>query len=176
MTQDAEGARGGGLIDKAQDAVGAMVGLASASTLGSHDTQAYLTSAAISDVYEIEAGRIALRRAVSPAVRTFAEMLVEDHRRSAEILSSKARLAGFEPQSTLDERRKGMIDNLEAAADAEFDKVFVAQQTSAHQEAVALHQGYAEHGDNQVLRGLASSAVPPLEQHLTMAKHLNAQL
>jgi putative membrane protein len=176
MAQNSENTAGGGdLIDKAQDAISAVVGLASASTLGSHDTQTYLTSAAISDLYEIEAGRIALRRTACPSVRTFAEMLVEDHRRSAQALASKAKLAGMEPQALLDERRKGMIDNLQAASDGDFDRVFLTQQAAAHQEAVALHQGYAEHGDNEVLRGLASGAAPALEQHLTMARHLGAQ-
>jgi putative membrane protein len=179
MTQaidDPSGARG--LLDKAEDAVGAMVGMASAATLGSHDAETYVTSACISDLYEIEAGRIALQRTASPQVRNFAQMLIEDHSRASEILLLKARLAALEAaaEPRLDERRKGMLDNLLAASDEEFDKVFLAQQTAAHQEALALHKGYGDSGANETLRGLASGSVPPLEQHLQMARHLSDQL
>jgi putative membrane protein len=173
-----ETSNAGSMLDKAEDAIGAMVGMASASTLGSHDSQTYVSSAAASDLYEVEAGRIALQRTGSNQVRSFAQMLIEDHGRSSEILVSKARLAGLEAASEpkLDERRKGMLDNLEAAPAEEFDKVFLTQQASAHQEAVALHKGYAKSGDNEVLKGLASGAVPPLEQHLQMAETLRSQL
>jgi putative membrane protein len=168
----------GGMLDKAEDALGAMVGMASASMLGSHDAQAYVSSAAASDLYEVEAGRIALRRTGSNQIRSFAQMLIEDHGRSSEILVSKARLAGLEAaaEPKLDARRKGMLDNLEAASAEAFDKVFLTQQTTAHQEAVALQKGYAENGDNEVLKGLASGSVPPLEQHLQMAETLRSQL
>jgi putative membrane protein len=165
-----------GVVDRAQDAVGAMVGMASASTLGAHDAEACVANACASDLYEIEAGRIALQRTGSPQVRSFAQMLIEDHSRSAEILAAKVKLAGLEAvaEPRLDERRKGMLDNLQAASDDAFDEVFLTQQTAAHQEALTLHRGYAEKGENEVLRGMASGAAPPLEQHLQMAKHLRS--
>jgi putative membrane protein len=167
-----------GLLDKAQDAVGAMVGMASATTLGPHDAETYVTSASVSDLYEIEAGRLALQRSESPQVRRYAQMLIEDHSRAAEVLLLKAKLAGLEmaAEPRLDERRKGMLDNLQTAPAETFDQTFLAQQIAAHKEAVALHKGYSENGANEVLRGLASGAAPALEQHLEMARHLSGQL
>jgi putative membrane protein len=180
MTSNPDETSNGGssMLDKAEDAIGAMVGMASASTLGSHDAQTYVSSTAASDLYEVEAGRIALRRTGSNQIRSFAQMLIEDHSRSSEILVSKARLAGLEAaaEPELDSRRKGMLDNLEAASAEEFDKVFLTQQAAAHREAVALQKGYVENGDNEVLKGLASGAVPPLEQHLQTAETLRSQL
>lgn len=165
----------GGLLRKAQDAIGAMVGMASATTMGSHDTDAYVTSVAVSDYYAIEAGRIALQTTASPQIRSFAQLMIEDHSRSSELLSAKAKLAGVQlaAEPVLDERRKGLLDNLQAAPAEAFDTTYLAQQIAAHEEALALHNGYGANGQSDVLRGLASGAVPPLEQHLEMARDLS---
>ena len=66
MSDDKE--RGGlkGLADKAQDMVGGMVGMASASTAGSHNTEAFIANACMGDLYEVEAGRLAMQRALCP--------------------------------------------------------------------------------------------------------------
>src|SRR6185312_14582652 len=57
-TADATGAA----VDKAQDATGAAVGATSAATLGSHDTGAFFSNASQSDMYEIEAAKMAQTR------------------------------------------------------------------------------------------------------------------
>jgi putative membrane protein len=41
------------VIDKAQDMIGGVVGMASATTAGSHDSEAFVTNAVMGDLYEI---------------------------------------------------------------------------------------------------------------------------
>jgi putative membrane protein len=166
----------GQMIDKAQDAVGAMVGMAAASTLGSHNAQAFVQNAAVSDLYEIEAGRVALERSIDPELRTVARRLTEDHQRSSRVMARRIAMAGVNivPPHQLDQRRQGMIDNLRAADDASFDDVFLQQQVSAHQEALALHGGYAEQGDNLALRTVASAMRPVVAEHLRILKRLTS--
>ena len=65
--------------DKTQDAMGAAVGQASATTLGSHDTGAFVSNASQSDMYEIQAAQIAQARSKTFAVKGFAKMMVADH-------------------------------------------------------------------------------------------------
>ena len=72
----------------------------------------------------------------------------------------------------MDQRRKGMIDNLKAASDADFDKVFLTQQVAAHEEALTLHRGYADNGDEAGLKGHAGKVVPKIQAHLDKAKQL----
>ena len=67
-----------------------------------------------------------------------------------------------------------VIDNLRAAQGAEFDRVFADQQVAAHQEALTLHRGYADSGENTELQAFARDLVPKLEAHLEMARNLQS--
>jgi putative membrane protein len=53
-----------------------------------------------------------------------------------------------------------------SAGDDGFDKTYLDQQRAAHQEAITLHRGYAENGDNPQLRSVAIGGLPMLERHL----------
>jgi putative membrane protein len=132
----------------------------------------FVTQAATSDLYEIQAAKIAEQKATSPAVKKFAARMARDHTASTGKL--KAILAGGTVSATtptkLDERRKGLINNLNSAAPADFDKTYVDQQIAAHQEAVILLQGYAQKGDNAVLRAFATGVLPTVRAHLAIAK------
>lgn len=153
-------------VNAAQDATSAAVGSVSASTAGSADTEAFVTNAAISDLYEIQAGQIAQQKARTQAVKDFGKMMVEDHTAMSDSLKRLALAAGKTPPPGLDERRKGMIDNLNAAAGAPFDKVYLDQQEAAHNEALTLMRGYSERGDDAGLREAASEAAPKIQKHL----------
>ena len=63
-------------INAAQDATSAAVGAVSASTLGANSTDAFVSSGAMSDMYEVRAGQIAQQRGHSSSVKAFAKMMV----------------------------------------------------------------------------------------------------
>src|SRR3982751_3894234 len=113
-----------GLVDKAQDMMGGMVGLAAAGP-ASRDTETFAANAAIGDLYEIHAGRIAAQRGRSEEVRMLGAMMVEHHTTSMHQMQS-ALMSSETPDlpavTALDQRRQGMIDNLRNATDDAFDK------------------------------------------------------
>ncbi|MFN3522547.1 MAG: DUF4142 domain-containing protein [Phenylobacterium sp.] len=172
--QDREAHTGAqGAMDKMQDMVGGMVGMASASTAGSHDTGAFVKNACIGDLYEIDAAKLALQRSRTDEVRSFAQMMVDHHMTAAHQMVSALKssevtrqYSDLKPTTELDERRKGMIEHLEKAPDQSFDDMYLDQQKMAHQEAIALHKGYAESGDNAQLRSVAAGALPMVQRHL----------
>jgi putative membrane protein len=159
-------------VNTVQDATSAAVGQTSAATLGANTLGGYVTNAAISDMYEIEAGRMAQERAQNADVKAFGQMLVTDHTATSNEMKPLASAAGQTPPTEMDERRKGMIDNLRAANGADFDRVFLDQQVAAHQEAITLHRGYADNGEDAQLKAFAGRVVPKLEQHLERARQL----
>lgn len=170
-----------GALDKAQDMVGGMVGMASAATAGSHSTAAFVTNAVMGDLYEIEAGRIAARRATSESVREMGMMMVEHHitsmhqmrsaLRSSEVTSAHPDL---KPVAELDNRRTGMLQHLIDAPDDDFDKRYLDQQRLTHQETLTLLKGYLENGDNPQLRSVAMGALPMVARHLKMFGKMTA--
>jgi putative membrane protein len=170
-----------GMVSKMQDMVGGVVGLASASSAGGHDSQAFVTNAGIGDLYELEAGAMALMRARSDSVREFARMMVEHHTTSMHQMQSAlsssevtSSLPSLKPVTALDERRQGMIDNLRDADDDAFDGRYMAQQKMAHQETATLLRSYLDHGDNLQLRSVARGALPMVERHSKSIERVGA--
>ena len=163
-------------IDKVTDTVGGMVGRASAQTAGSTSAAMFIENAAIGDMYEIEAAYIALRRTRSDAVRAVAEKMIDDHTTSTHQLRSALRMnetSGLPaPPSALDQRRKMMIEHLDAAPDADFDKTYLDQQVLAHKETHDLMSGFAAHGDNAQLRSFALGTAPVVLRHLRHVERL----
>ncbi|MET0273666.1 MAG: DUF4142 domain-containing protein, partial [Phenylobacterium sp.] len=139
-------------VNAAQDATSAAVGATSAATLGSHDTGAFVSNAAQSDMYEIKAGQLASTRGQSAGVKDFGKMMVTQHSAMTNEMKPLITAAGQTPPAGLDERRQGLLDNLTSASNADFDKVYLDQQEAAHSEALTLMQGYADNGDDAGLK------------------------
>ena len=163
-------------VNAAQDAMGAAVGPTSASTLGSHDTGAFVENAARSDMYEVQAGQLAQQKAKSADVKAFGKMMATDHTALQNEMKPLVVKAGLTPPAELDQRRKGFLDNLKAASAADFDKTYIDQQVAAHDEALTLMKGYSENGDNAELKAAAAKAAPKVQAHLDKARALQAQL
>ena len=161
----------------AQDAASAGVGTASAVTLG-RTTGGFVTNAAIADMYEIAAARLAAEKAQNPELKKYAQRLMSDHEKTMGEMKTAMGSAGADvtPPTAMDERRQGMVDNLRQAPADQFDRVYVAQQVAAHNEDVTLHRTYAENGDNAQLKQLAAKHLPTLEQHLQMAQAMERQM
>ncbi|HEX8233037.1 MAG TPA: DUF4142 domain-containing protein [Caulobacteraceae bacterium] len=160
-------------VNAAQDAMSAPVGMASAATLG-RTTDGFVTNAAISDMYEIEAGKLAQQKGQNAQVKAFGAMMVKDHTTMSTKMKAALSKAGANvtAPTKLDERRQGMIDNLKAANGADFDTAYLAQQEAAHNEALTLVRTYAENGDNAALKAHASEGAPKIQQHLDKVKQL----
>ena len=160
-------------VNAAQDAVGAAVGATSAAILGANTVEGYVNAATIGDMYEIEAGRLAQEKSQNAQVRSLAQTIVTDHTAASDELRPLIIAAGETPPTEMDQRRKGMIDNLRAASGADFDRAWINQQISAHQEALTLHRGFADDGaDNAGLKAHAAKVVPTIEMHLERARAL----
>ena len=161
----------------AEDATAASVGAAAAPAAAA-TAGGFVNAAAISDMYEIAAARIARQKSTDPAVKAFAAKMVHDHTMSTEGLK-KAMAAGAVSSglpSAMDQRRKGLIDNLDKAAAPDFDKTYIDQQVAAHEEAASLFKGFGDHGSNDALKAFAADTAPTIQAHLDMAKKLKDSL
>jgi len=164
------------VVAGAQNATAAVVGQTSAAT--TLTAGGFVTAAATSDMFEVAAAKIAVAKSANPDVKKFAQQMIKDH--SASTAKLKALLAGgtitATPPADMDERRKGLINNLTAASPADFDKMYMDQQVAAHQEAMTLFKGYSDHGDNEALKGFAEAIAPTVQHHLDMAKQIAGPL
>jgi putative membrane protein len=155
-----------------KEAVGGAAGVAMAATAITRDR--FTTHAAIANLYELEAARIALRRAQRHDVKEFARAMIADHEKMGSEL--KSFLGGTnspqKPPEQLDTLHQTLIDDLNGAANEDFDKRYIAQQRKAHQEAITLFRTYYNTGRDDGLRNLAHLALPVLDKHLEMVREL----
>lgn len=137
-------------------------------------TATFVALVAPSNLFEIESSQLALDRPVSPAVKGFARRMVEDHSaagvRFREVVAV-ARVTA--PPEKLDARHIAQIEALRAASDAQFEKAYLELQRKAHDEAVALFEGYAAGGENAALRAFAAELLPRLREHRVALDSLN---
>lgn len=167
-------AEGAGPVSDVQDMAAGAVGMASAAA--PTDSAGFVTAAGISDMYEIQASKLAEGKADSSAIKTFAKQMVTDHTKTTTELKGllKKGVTATAP-TALDQRRQGLLDNLKSSKDGhEFDKRYVNQQVASHREAETLMKGFAEHGDNDALKAFAAKTAGPVSMHLEMAKKLDA--
>lgn len=138
-------------------------------------TKGFINMAAISDMYEVTAGKIALQRSSSPAVKEFARRMVDAHTQTTETL--KGLIAAHDitvtPPAHVDTLHEGLLDDLRAAKAGDFDHRYISQQIAAHKAADVLFRGYAKDGDLGALKRFASQTDPVIRQHLDMAEKLD---
>jgi putative membrane protein len=134
----------------------------------------YLAQAASSDQFEIQSAQLAQQASQNPAVQQFAGMLVTDHTQSTQMLMAAAQSARVAaPPPTILPPQQAMLDQLRAAGTGPaFDQAFQQIQIQAHQNALQLHQNYAQSGDVAALRQTAAQIVPVVQKHLSMAQAL----
>lgn len=135
----------------------------------------YLQIAGESDVYEITSSQIAVQRAQDPQVKAFASMLIAHHTTTTNLTLAAAKAAGLAPPpAVLGQGARAKIDALLDASPADFDRVYIAQQVPAHEQALAVQQTYAEQGDKAPLKATAKGAIPIITGHLERARALQA--
>jgi putative membrane protein len=137
-------------------------------------TPEFVTKVAISDMYEIEASKLALANSKNADIKAFAQQMVTDH--SATTASVK-KIVGEDklapPPAALDADHAKLIADLKAAKPDDFDGLYLDQQEDAHEAALALLQGYAAGGENAKLKAFAAETAPKVSMHLDMAKKLD---
>ena len=145
------------------------------SACGAPSTPDFIQKVAMSDMYEIEAGKIAAEKGQSAAVKQFGQQMMDAHTQTSAELKSivEAEKINVQLPTQLDAKHQKMIEDLNNAKPEDFDKTYIDQQESAHESAVELFEDYAEGGDNGAVKQFAAKTLPTLKGHHEMAKKLD---
>ena len=130
-------------------------------------TAAYVRQSALTDLFAIDASRLALQRSQSPKVRDFARQTLGDHSRSAARLKRAVSAhVGLSLPTRLDPGRRDELARLTAATDEAFDVAYLRGELQGGRDALDLHRAYAQSGDDPALRRVARQAAPIVQRHL----------
>lgn len=134
--------------------------------------QGFADTVAASDMYEIEAGRLAQDMGQSEAVKSFAAMMIEDHTTSSDNLREAAGQAdNVVVAPALTPKQESDLEALRNAGE-NFDTVYAQQQVAAHEAALSVLQDYAQSGTVEPLKAFASQTATVVEGHLGEARDL----
>jgi putative membrane protein len=138
------------------------------------ETREYVQTAAMGDMFEVEASKVALMRARSADVKKFAQEMIDAHTKTSDDLKARLVRVGLivELPTMLDADHQKELDDLKAASAQVFDGRYTAQQKEAHEAALMLHRDYAMRGTVADLKAFAADTVPKVEMHVKMASDL----
>jgi putative membrane protein len=132
----------------------------------------FIRQAAAAGVAGIEIGRMAIDRAVSEQVKTFARAMVADHTATGAALARIAKRKGIALPRTAGEAQQAERLRLAALSGAEFEHAYVEGQLAERRDALARFERQARNGRDPELRRFAAAALPRLKGHLTTAENL----
>lgn len=133
------------------------------------------------DLTEIDAARLAKEKASSPAVREFADRMLQEHTTMLQNRQQLANRLNIQPEtpalatamkSTHDET----MEELRKKSGSDFDRAYLEYQVKMHEQAIKLAQETGESSDNARLKQHLVEARPGLQSHLAAAKSVQRQI
>lgn len=135
----------------------------------------FVAKASATDMFEIEAGKLAVERSTNPEVKKYAQMMVDMHTAMSADLKSAVAASGqttLAPATALPADLQDKLDDLRAADAKDFDKKYADDMVDVHQAALNTVQRYAEGGDVPALKAFAAAGAPKIQEHLNQAEGL----
>lgn len=147
----------------------------STAPLAADDAQ-FISKAAESSLFEIEVAKLAADKAADPAVKSFAQMLVDDHTAANDKLKQIASSHGVPLPASMAANKKKELDQLSKLSGAKFDQQFVKMVgIKDHHHDIADFEQAGKTAKSDDVKSFAESTLPTLKKHLDAAQKLPAQ-
>ena len=128
---------------------------------------------------EIRESQLAAKKATNPAVKKYAQQLVNDHRALANQMKSLAAKLSVTPDTAdgdvhavMDNARDQIKDLTDKPAGADWDKKYIDNQIDDHKDLLDKLQDAAKNTSNTELRTAIEKATGKVQEHLTKAQSI----
>jgi len=146
---------------------------ASSGKLSAGDEKA-VKDMAQANINEIAAAKIALSKAKSSEVKTFAQQMVEDHSAALTKVQAVAEQKGVTLPTEPDAKHKAIAAKLEKQNGEAFDKMYMENAgTKDHKMVLSTLKSDAKKIKDADVKTLADAHTPVVEQHLKSAQQLS---
>ncbi len=143
----------------------------SAGKMAKQDMDA-LAKLAQADMAEIDAGKLASQKASNPDVKKYGQHMVDEHTKMLEEGKKIAQAKGAKPPASADSKHRAALKKLQGLSGDEFDRAYMKQMVSDHQEVLKLAQKTAKDTKDAELKAHVEKGTPHIQEHLDMAKKL----
>lgn len=131
----------------------------------------FVSKAAQAGMTEVEVGKLALEKSTDPAIRGFAQKMVDDHSKANAELAQIASAKGVTPPKKLDAEHQAMVNSFKNVPAADFDRQYSQHMNMDHTKAIALFESASQAEDPQ-LAEFAQKTLPTLKVHKQLAEKL----
>jgi len=117
---------------------------------------------------QVKLGKLAQEKGSSEVVRDFGKRLMAEYSKTNEELAAGAKQAAY-PRPVLLRPHQQIFDRFNSMGRSAFDKNYMAEMVSEHDEMAGLFQKEAKDGRVQSIKQLAASMLPAVQQHQALA-------
>jgi putative membrane protein len=142
----------------------------SAASASAKSDKAFLKDAIQGNLGEVSLGQLAQKNGNSEGVRSFGQMLVQDHSASNQKATALAKKEGVTPPTEPKPEAKAEQDKLSKLSGDAFDKEFVNYMVKDHQKDIEEFEKQAKGSDE--VASFAKDTLPTLQKHLQTAQSL----
>jgi putative membrane protein len=138
--------------------------------------KSFMKDAAEAGNAEVSGSQVALTQSSNADVKTFAQMMVDDHTKANVELKGLAGPKGVKLPDTPSLTKKTEIKMLSERKGSSFDQHYADSiGVKAHQDTIKLFQKEVDKGTDPELKAWASKTLPTLQHHLEAAQALKAK-
>lgn len=134
------------------------------------DDTKFAVTAANGGLLEVQLGKLAQKKAITPKVIELATMMVNDHSKANKELLTIAGTKTITLPAILDNKTQKDYDDMAKLGKGEFEKAYTDYMVKDHKEDIEEFKKEATDGKDAELKAFASKHVPILEHHLQMAQ------
>jgi putative membrane protein len=134
-------------------------------------SQQFILKAVEGNLAEVQMGQLAQQKGNSDGVRSFGQMLQQDHSAAAQSSTSVATQLGVTPPSEPNKKHKALHQSLSKLSGDAFDRKFAAEMVKDHKHEIAEYKKMARK-QNDPAGSYAAQTVPTLQKHLETAQSL----
>jgi putative membrane protein len=135
-------------------------------------SQKFMTTAVEGNLAEAQMCQLAQQKGNSEGVRSYGQMLQQDHSAAAQSSTAVATQLGVTPPSEPNKKQKTLHQSLSKMSGEAFDRKFVAEMIKDHKKEIAEYSKVARKQDNPA-GAYAAQTLPTLQKHLETAQSLS---
>ena len=128
----------------------------------------FIQTAGSLGLLQVKLGRLAQEEGSSEVVRDFGKRMVADYTKANEELAAGAKQAAY-PRPVLLREHQQIFNRFNSMGRSDFDKNYMAEMVSEHEDEARLFEQEAKDGRVQSLKQLASGMLPAVQQHQALA-------
>jgi putative membrane protein len=128
---------------------------------------------AMSNMAEVEMGKMAQSKSQNADVKAFAQKMVDDHGKALTEVQTLAQSKGVTLPTELDAKHKALAAKLEKANGDAFDKAYTKQGgVAAHKDTLAKLQKASKAAKDADVKGQVDKMIPVVQEHLKHAEQV----